>query len=379
MLTDTTNALLAAVRDPASTDATLNAAAQAFFSAVGNVSRDECGRAMKTISENFNLEPPRRAAFLALVCGALVERGADPSTIAQPLTERLGALLDLSAALVASCTSETPQPTVPIEEGDNEEGDDEDGGNEDGGNEDGADPRAAFEESLRNLAPKMPQHAAAFAALDQFWCAALAVYSASPAARAAARHLRPTAAEIAPYHEGGHWLDLILSVLDDEPIVVIEPATGLGIRGRISGVVDNFQLNVLLMDAFPHPDAPDDHRILPEIVDIARGDGPQQSDIPVTSIWNLYSWQAIEPGFTLPDIGDYASSTWWIWNEGKPEDIPVFHGHRVVLLGPASYPRSWTAQRMFDRLPAKLSIVQQLSPDQVRDWLSQMIATKPIA
>src|SRR5262245_9156377 len=77
MLTNTIQSLIDAARDPSTTDAELNAAAQTFFEVVSKVSREEAGGAIRTLSEHFDLDDLSRAGFLALVCGALVERGCD--------------------------------------------------------------------------------------------------------------------------------------------------------------------------------------------------------------------------------------------------------------------------------------------------------------
>ena len=169
---------------------------------------------------------------------------------------------------------------------------------------------------------------------------------------------------------------LMLTVSENEPIVVIDPQATAGILGRISGVVDNFQLNVLLMDGFPKSGLFARRRVPRRVAEIARGNGPQQSNDIVTGVWNMYTWQAIESALTLPDAGDQGSSDFWIWNEGIPEDIPVFEGHRVILLGPASYPRSWQSQRMFNNLQASLEIEQKLTKDEIHNWLKQMVAAK---
>src|SRR5436190_5192026 len=43
-----------------------------------------------------------------------------------------------------------------------------------------------------------------------------------------------------------HWLPGLAQVLDDEPLVVIDHATGRGFRLIMSGIGDNFQLHTLL-------------------------------------------------------------------------------------------------------------------------------------
>jgi hypothetical protein len=290
---------------------------------------------------------------VALVCGALVERGCDPAAIAQPLCERLQSLLEAAAVLADACRARMPKP----------EGKDQD-------------PDATFENVRQQLTSQMPLETAAWEALKEFWRPAIAVFSVGASSRAAARGLRDLAAKIADHHEAGHWLRLMLSVLDDEPILVIEPKTGLGILARISGIVENFQLNVLLMDGFPKAGFFARRRIPHRVADVARGAGPQQTEDIVTGVWNLYTWQAIEPGLKLPDPNNYGANAHWIWNEGSPEDIPVFQGRRVILLGPPSYPRSWRSQRMFDKLPARLECERKLTRDEITDWLQRMIAAK---
>jgi hypothetical protein len=234
-----------------------------------------------------------------------------------------------------------------------------------------------FEKALEALRHRMPSQVAAWQALDQMWNPGVAVFSISTMARQLGRSIRPLTAKIAPYHEAGHWLTLILTVLDREPILVIEPATSRGVVGRFSGVVDNFQLNTLLMASFPEgatsgSQAESPRRVAQKAVDVARGSGPQEQDEAVTSVWNLYTWQAVQSDLRLPDPSQEDSTDFWVWNEGVPADIPVFEGYRVVLLGPQSYPRSWPSQRTFARLSASVDIDKELGADEVQSWLQRM-------
>jgi hypothetical protein len=327
----------------------MNAVAQSFFTAIGSVSRDDASDAIRALSGHFDIENTSRAAFLALVCGALVERGCDPLAIAAPLTTRLASMLESAAVMAQACSERLPR-----------------------GDEDEQDPDEAFERVRSEIGPTMPAENAAWVALNQFWRPAIAVFSASAEARAAARTLRQTAGTLAEHHEAGHWLRLMLSVLDDEPVVVIEPATSRGVLGYISGVVDNFQLNTLLMDVFPRTGLFSRRRVSQRVADVARGNGPQQTDDTVTSVWNLYAWDGVQSDLSLPDPKDHASSKFWIWNEGTPEDIPVFEGRRAILLGAPSYPRSWRSQRIFENLRADLKCDQLLTKDETRDWLRRM-------
>ena len=85
--------------------------------------------------------------------------------------------------------------------------------------------------------------------------------------------------------------------------VAIEPSTGTGITGTFSGISDNFQLHVLLMDTFPR------HwwhgrRVSRSAAAIARGEGPQQGGEIVTASWNLHTLHALRPDATLPPPTD---------------------------------------------------------------------------
>jgi len=353
MINQATQDLIATVCDPSSSEASMRAAAQSLLNAVAGATAAEANAALSELAGYISLDDLSRAAFLALVCGALVENGCDPSALSQPLSRRLQSLLESSARLADACITHMPKP----------EGEDDD-------------PAEAFEKAKQQVARAMPLENAAWEALNEFWRPAIAVFSVSPSARAEAHGLRDLAAKVADHHEGGHWLRLMLSVLDNEPVLAIEPQTRLGMLARMSGVVDNFQLNVLLMDTFPRSGIPARRRVPKRVADVARGLGPQQTDDTVTGAWNLYTWRAIEPGLCLPDPSDYGARNCWVWNEGSPEDIPVFEGRRVILLGPASYSRSWRCQRMFDGLPANLAVERQLTEGEVTDWLQRMAAAK---
>ena len=56
-----------------------------------------------------------------------------------------------------------------------------------------------------------------------------------------------------------------------------------------------------------------------------------------------------------------------------PADIPVLDGHRVILLGPAASRAPWQAQRMFLKLPARLT-ADLLNERRCADWLAKIAA-----
>jgi hypothetical protein len=205
----------------------MRAAAQSLFNAVGQSTSAEANASLSQLVGYISLDDPLRGAFIALVCGALVEDGCDPAALIEPLTRRLKPLLESSARIAEVCVARMPKL------------------------EDDDDPAEAFEKIWEQVAPEMPLEAKAWESLNLLWRPTIAVFSVSPSARAGARGLHHFAAKIEDYHEAGHWLRRMLSVLDDEPILVIEPQTRRGMLARMLGVVENFQLNVLLMDTFP--------------------------------------------------------------------------------------------------------------------------------
>jgi hypothetical protein len=220
-------------------------------------------------------------------------------------------------------------------------------------------------EQARALIESAVAHGAAPAARERFeagWPYAIALGSHDPAAREQLRDLIPALTAVEEELEGAGWLALLLGVLHEEPFVAIEFPSRRGVAGRMSGVVDNFQLQTLLMDVF-------DQRVSPAAVANARGDGPQQLDETVTGAWNLYGHGALRDRALPPP--DFKDTTYWIWNEGTPSDIPVVADHRVLLLGPPAYQRSWGAARTFAALPATLE-PRSLSDQEVDEWLTRI-------
>ena len=285
-----------------------------------------------------------------MLCGAYLEQGCDPRAVAEPLLRRVWTVLHLAGELADACHTQM-KPADPKQK-----------------------PTEKFEDVRKRVGPTMPLQDVAWNALKTFWPPTIVVLSLLPDARAAARDLLVDAWKIRDEHAAGHWLRYMLSVLDDEPILVIEPATKLGIQARISGVADNFQLNVLVMDIFPKSDPNAAPRVSKSVVDTARGTGPQSTKDGVKGVWNLYTWKALGPGGALPDVKDRTASRTWIWNEGIPEDIPVFEGRRVILLGPQAYIRTWTSSRIFALLPVSFRIEQTLAPEEVESWLQRIAA-----
>ncbi len=300
----------------------------------------------------------RRASLIATAAGALVEYGADPRIALDAVLARLAATLPEAAAFEEACRAAATADGAAVDEGDD----------------------AYIDTYAPRVAGARPELGYAWGALDLLCPPALAMLSRSAASRRAARAdgvLMERVARVAPLHGGVGWLATLLGVLDGEELLVLHPELGRGYRVRIGGVADNFQLHTLLADALiGDPDAgllpgtrPD-----PRVAAAARDREVDPSAETAEGVFNLVNWPGLRPDGALEDgVGD---SSFWIWNEGTPRDIPAFEGVRVVLLGLPPYTRTWNAGRQFPTMPARVDVIDILAPTDAHAWL-QRIAAAP--
>ncbi len=301
--------------------------------------------------------PTGPACFLSVVCGALLEQGAIPGRMGTIMHRLLEEMLPPAAYLIRESEKrvEAAIPRDRLMTPDEEE-----------------DLTAQLQaQQFEDLSAANPLARAAWDNLGVIWPACVAIFSRTVPARVKAREFLPLLQIIADRHEGGHWLRKLLPVLDNEPLVVIDPAHGVGVAARMSGVAENFQLHTLLMNTFPRRWY-ERRRVSNPAVAVALGLGPQQTEEVITGRWNLYQAAALGPdGRIARDQRTYPRH--WIWGEGTPNDISVINGHRVVLLGAASYVRTWPSVRQFSSLKAGLHEVQVLDKAGVRGWLQKLI------
>ncbi len=340
-----TKRLLSLIADEDSSDEQIAQAARGLLQSTHGTSASNINNVLEVISLGLDVDDPSRASVLMMVCGSLVELGAKTTPLHEPLIRQFHKLIEQSHSFHEAMLSNLP----------NSKNKDRD--------------RAT---ALRLASAELPDEAEAWNALEQSYPAGIALFSVSREARHLASRELASVRNIAEFHPGAGWLWKILQVLDDEPLLVIEPLTGLGIVGRMNGVSDNFQLNVLLMDVFPRGWF-QRRRVSKLAANVARGIGPQHTDDAIYGVWNLYTKAALNSDGTLPDPKDHeADKTTAVWNEGIPADIPLLDGHRVVLLGPKSYIRTWHAQRDFNLLRADISKVRKLKQAEVENWLDRI-------
>lgn len=313
---------------------------------------EESTAALVKLSQGLELPDATSAGIAARVLGAMIEAGHDPRPAREPMLACLRRVVPLSNELAGVVRPQVGEPPPGMSE------------------------YAAGKwvvrranEALRRAAGTMPEASEAWDRLHAIWPGAIAQLSADPQGRAEAADLLGAVAELQDVHEAAAWLTAMLNVMHEAPFVAIEPATGLGITGRMSGVVDNFQLNVLLMEAVPWTGS---RRVSRVVAATARGEGPQQCKETVEGVWDLYSYAALGPGGRLPErsADDEVDET-LIWDEGMPTYIPVLDEHHVILLAPTAYERTWRAQRMFANLTATLDH-EVLDAEAVAGWLERI-------
>ncbi|MFD9573467.1 hypothetical protein ACFWBI_26930 [Streptomyces sp. NPDC059982] len=295
---------------------------------VGKAADADLRAAGPRLSALLGQVPPGPRAVVAVLIGACVERGADALACAPAV---FASSLDAFEQAAVFCERWTAagRGELPGHEGEGlEEADFE---------------RIGFE-------PVM-----AWEALPQFEMACVAMLN-SPQVRREVPDREELVAAVARVAELSDepfkCLLYALAVLDDEPLIALNRATGAGFALRASGIGDNFQLHTLLADALIGPGLVEGQAPSADAVACCRD---QPGMVPTTGSFNL--------------VGADGE---WIWNEGKPADIPVVDGVRLVVLDPPAYQRNWPAGRFFPGMTGELVYDHTLAPEESAALLARV-------
>jgi hypothetical protein len=280
-----------------------------------------------------------RTITIGYLCGALIEDGCPPDAIEAPLLACYLGLAEQARRLYDACRAH-----VVAEGGEFSEQD--------------------FEEAMSWAEEQMPAEHAGYRLLARAPQPAISVLSASAAARNRGRPLATILGPLTDELTAARDLVRLSRVLDDEPYLALEPATRRAMRGRMHGVSDNGQLQLLLMDVMAHVYG-ETARVSRSAVRNAHGVGPQDLDEVAEATFTLYDWRAARVTGLLTN-DDHV-----LWNEATPADIPVFEGERVLLLAPSRYHRTWRVQREFD-MRADLSADAVLSEAEAEALYARM-------
>jgi hypothetical protein len=295
-----------------------------------------------------------RASWVAEVCRAMVESGCSAAVVARPLARGLKRALRATRPLADKLERKLAPKLVDLE-----------------------DPEKArrwTESAIRQLAVKLPQAVASLRTAERFCQAAFTVYGRHVSCRPKAwRYLQESLTPIAPWSVPIGDLQVLLQLLENEPIVVIDLAQRRGFVGTFGGVVDNQHLLTLLLDTYVRQLVFGKPLVSHDVAQCAQGIGPcRVSDNGVQGAWNVYTYKALNEKQMLPEPRDLKANKHWVWPDKTPEQIPCLDGFRVLLLGPPSYPRVWSFERKFQHVRAGIKVDRELTKLDLRAWLDRI-------
>ncbi|WP_250008994.1 hypothetical protein [Actinoplanes sp. M2I2] len=283
-------------------------------------------------------------ALLATLVAGLIEQGADPLPVLPVLVDRVSTGLELAAqfgVLADKLGGPVTAPTSPDE-------------------------YLELRERLVRAAPEAELTMGEAGEIAQAWFTvndwipSLLLPLQQKAARQAlpARsRLTAAAAAMTPHAEDAAWLFGLLEVLDDEPLLVLHRPTSRAYDLTISGVSDNFQLHTLLAATL----------IGDESRGLLPGEPPDAAWVAAATDGDLMPAEAIHARFYLADA---AGET--IWNEGRPADIALLGDHRVIVLDPPPYERSWNLGRAYPLMRPEVVLNRILPADEATQWAARV-------
>ncbi|MGK5677934.1 hypothetical protein [Actinoplanes sp. URMC 104] len=278
--------------------------------------------------------------LLATLVAGLIEQGADPLPALAVLSERLATGLELAAqfgVLTDKLGGEVAAPTSPED-------------------------YQRLRERVVRAAPaaglsleEAGEITQAWFTVDD-WIPSLLLPLQQKRARQALPgrdRLTAAAATMTPYAEDAAWLLGLLEVLDDEPLLVLHRPTGRAYDLTISGVSSTFQLHTLLAATL----------IGDESRGLLPGEPPEAAWVAAATDGELMPADGIRGQFYLADA---AGET--IYNEGRPADIPLLGDHRVIVLDPPPYDRTWTVGRTYPLMTPEVVLNRVLPPGEAAEW-----------
>jgi hypothetical protein len=171
--------------------------------------------------------------------------------------------------------------------------------------------------------------------------------------------LREHAAAVGHRSQLAAWVGALAAVLDDEPLVVIDPRTHRGYALTMSGVGDNGQLHILLADRLvgdPGQGLVAGNRPARSWVEAATSGNPYLGpDDPAIRCFRLFDGQ-----------GTYISP------EGAPADIEPLDGTRVLVLHPPNGNYAMGAGRVFEHMMPTLRLDRILESTETQHWLARL-------
>lgn len=355
-LQQATDDFIEAMSSPLSSNEEVNSLLQICFKHLSDASKENVNFFLKKVFALSGLPNLERASLATTICGYLVEKGFPSDAILPDIINLYDNLLNKSRIFYKMLYAEIRT----IDELDeNRE----------------AKINKVFSDLASDKEVISTETYNAIVSLDKFYACAISVFSISEDNLVAAKkRIGEKIAFVGAYNQGCYWIDKLFTVLFDEPVVVIDIDKKIGFKGKMNGVVDNYQLQHLLMGLPLLNDGKTS--ISEEDLMVVNGEGEQKTEKSIECKWNMYNlelceqanWQRIVNNTESPSQSVELRNT-WIWGEGIPSDISIHDGYRVILLGTPSYSRSSTVQRTFKNLKANIEIENELSAEEIDNWL----------
>jgi hypothetical protein len=229
-------------------------------------------------------------------------------------------------------------------------------------------------------------------AVDRFAGPSAAIMTALPQlfasieARRVARALdglTEAAWTLAPVCPPARDLADLLTLPEDEVLLVLDPRRRAGFRLSTRGVADVGQFHVLLSDAVTGDPAAG---FLPGPCMAARFVAACRDLHPATpggvplvfqACFQLVAPAALESDETLPE--GFGGCEHWLWPAMPLSAVPRVDGERVLLIAPPALAMSWDVSRRFPALAADVRVIETLSPSLVTESLSRLTGQAPPA
>jgi hypothetical protein len=295
-----------------------------------------------------------RASWVAEVCQAMVESGCNSQELVRPLASGLKRALEATRPLADKLERKLAPKLATIE-----------------------DPEKArrwTDSAIRQLAVKLPKSVASLKTIERFCHLAFQVYGQQVESRPKVwKYLENSIVPMARWSPTVGDLRILLNLLEKEPLVVIDLANKRGFVAKFGGIVNNAHFITLLMDTYAHQMVFGKPLVSHDVAQCAKGIGPTEVADEVHGAWNVYTYHALNEMQRLPEPRDLTANKHWLWNDQSPAQIPILHGHRVVLVGPPSYPRKWNFARKFKHVSAEIRVDYELNKLDLQMWLDRIM------
>lgn len=285
-------------------------------------------------------------AKAAVLAGSLVERGGSPLSLREVLPRRAAVAMEMRARFPAVWATATEGRPLP-------------------------DPGAAalLSDVLRGLTQNTERTGLSF---DESFIIGMSWFDAEDwmlpmlsvlsdrgfrAAMAHRERVRAAAEALADDSQRAYWLVGLTAVLDEEPLLVLDPAAGRGFLLTMSGVGDNFQLHTLLADRLIGPGLLAGERPDPAWVEAATTGhpGPMPMEQPIHRRFRLFDGHGA-----------------YVYPEGRPADVAPLAGTRVLMLLPPNGDYGWTTGRTYQHLVPELRFERELTTQEAAAWLERV-------